>query len=226
MENNLPQKVVAEGVGTFALMFIGAGAIVTNELTGGAVGLLGIALAHALALAIMISAVGHISGAHINPAVSIAFAATGRMPWGTAFVYILAQLAGAVVAGLLLTAIFPADVWQSAKLGATMLHAEVSVGQGILIEAILTFFLVLAIFGTAVDRKGPNQLAGFGIGTVLIFDILMGGPLTGASMNPARTFGSALVGGVWDNHLVYWIGPVLGGVVAALLYDKFLRREA
>lgn len=224
MRNNLAQKAIAEGVGAFAFTFVGVGAIVTDELTRGSVGLLGIALAHGLALAVMLSAVAHISGGHINPAVSLAFAVTGRISSGTAVVYILAQLAGAVAAGLLLTVIFPADLWQAARLGATVLHPDVAPGQGILIEAVLTFFLVLAVFGTTVDDRGPNQLAGYCIGTVFIFGILLGGPLTGASMNPARTFGSALVGGVWDHHFVYWIGPIVGGVAAAVLYDKFLRR--
>lgn len=215
------RPVVAELVGTFAFFFIGAGAIVTNKMTNGSVGLLGIALAHGLALAIMISIFGATSGGHFNPAVTIGFLVTRRIAPVLGVLYIVAQLVGGVLAGLLLRAIFPETVWQAAQLGTPNLAPGVSFGTGVLVEAVLTFFLLLAVFGTAVDPRAP-KIAGFGIGLTVLFDILMGGPLTGASMNPARTFGPALAGGFWQNDLVYWIGPIIGALVAALLYEYLI----
>ena len=212
------KPLVAEFLGTFALIFFGAGAICTNQWTGGAVGLLGIAFAHAMALAVMISALGHVSGAHFNPAVTVALLSAGKIEGGKAMAYVAAQLLGAVGAALLLTYVFPAEVWRAVDLGTPALHAELTVTEGIILEAVLTFFLVLTVFGTAVDPKGSwNAIAGFGIGSVLLFDILMGGPLTGAAMNPARAFGPALVARVWDDQVVYWIGPLIGALAAGML---------
>jgi MIP family channel proteins len=213
-------ELVAEFLGTFALVFVGAGAILSNA------GLVGIALAHGLVLAIMISALGRISGGVFNPAVAIGLAVTGKVSWPKAIGYILAQLVGGAAAGYLLLALFPSSAVSAASLGTPLVAAGVEAWQAVVIEAILTFFLVIAIFGTAVDKRGPNQLAGFGIGTVLVFDILAGGSLTGASMNPARTFGPALAGGFWAGHWVYWVGPIIGAVVAALLYDKVIAAES
>ena len=213
------KPAVAEFLGTFALCFIGAGAICTNQWTNGDVGLLGIALAHGTVLAVMISALGHISGGHFNPAVTVGVLTGGKIDGQKAITYFVAQLAGAAAAGYLLKAIVPASVWSPVHLGTPAVAADITVAQATLLEAVLTFFLVLTVFGTAVDPKGSwNAIAGFGIGTVLVFDILVGGPLTGASMNPARTFGPALASGFWDHHVVYWIGPIIGGVLAATLY--------
>ena len=213
------KPAVAEFLGTFALCFIGAGAICTNQWTHGDVGLLGIALAHGTVLAVMISALGHISGGHFNPAVTIGVLTGGKIDGQKAITYIVAQLAGAAAAGYLLEVIVPESVWGPAHLGTPAVAADLTVAQATLLEAVLTFFLVLTVFGTAVDPKGSwNAIAGFGIGTVLVFDILVGGPLTGASMNPARTFGPALASGFWDHHVVYWVGPIIGGVLAAALY--------
>ncbi len=214
--------LVAEFFGTFALCFIGAGAICTNQLTSGSVGLLGIAAAHGTVLAVMISALGHHSGGHFNPAVTISILAAKKLEAARAVGYIFAQLAGAVAAALLLRIIMPPEAWQPVHLGTPALGSAVTFLQGTLLEVVLTFFLVLAVFGTAVDPKGSwNAVAGFGIGTVLIFDILTGGPLTGASMNPARSFGPALVSGYWDRHFVYWIGPITGGLLASLVYTRY-----
>jgi MIP family channel proteins len=217
------RAAVAELVGTFAFFFIGAGAICTDAYTRGGVGLIGIALAHGLGLSVMISAFGAISGGHFNPAVSIALAVTGRIGAVQAVVYVVAQLVGGVLAGLLLRAVFaqvfPEAVIGPAHLGTPGLARDVSFGTGVLVEAVLTFFLLLAIYGTAVDERAPRSIAGFGIGLTVAFDILMGGFLTGASMNPARTFGPAVAAEFWDNHLVYWIGPIAGAVIAALLYE-------
>ena len=215
------QQSVAEFLGTFALCFIGAGAICTNQWSNGAVGLLGIAMAHGTVLAVMISALGHISGAHFNPAVTVGILTARKIESGRAILYIAAQLIGAAFAGYLLKMIFPVTVWQAVHLGTPGLSEGVTIWQALLLETVLTFFLVLAVCGTAVDPKGSwNAIAGFGIGTVLTFDILVGGPLTGASMNPARTFGPALASGYWDHHIVYWIGPLLGGFLAAFLYSN------
>ena len=216
------KKYLAEGIGTFALVFIGAGAICTDQLTGGGVGLLGIALAHGLVLSIVIYATGHISGGHINPAVTFGFLITKRIQGKDAFFYMLSQLAGATLAALTLLLVYPDSIWKPVNLGTPGLGSEIGFGTGILIETILTFFLVFSIFGTAVDERAPKSIYGFAIGLVLVFDILVGGPLSGASMNPARTFGPALISGFWDNHLVYWIGPFLGGSIAAIVYHHLL----
>lgn len=208
---------LAEAIGTFGLCFIGAGAIITNQMTGGAVGLIGIALAHGIVLAVMVSALGHVSGAHVNPAVTIGLLVGGKISSGKAVGYIISQLVGGIIAGLLLRAIYPVSVWAPVNLGTPGLGEGVSAGTGVLVEIILTFFLVTAVYGTAVDEKAP-KIGGFGIGLVLVFDILMGGPLTGASMNPARTFGPAVASGFWDAHWVYWVGPIAGGILAAIAY--------
>lgn len=215
---------VAEGVGTFAFVFTGAGAVVTNTYIHGSLGLFGIALAHGLMLSIMVSVFAAASGGHINPAVTLGILAARRIRIDVAALYIVAQLIGATLAGLALRAIFPAAVWQAAKLGTPQLGSGVSFGTGVLVEAILTAFLLLAVFGTAVDPRAP-KLGGFAIGLTVGADILVGGPLTGAAMNPARAFGPELAGGYWTNALVYWIGPVVGGVVAAMIYQYLILTE-
>ena len=221
------RSLLAEFIGTFALVFIGAGSIVTDSLTRGKVGLAGVAAAHALVLSVMVSALGHISGGHFNPAVTFGVWVARKISSALGILYGISQLAGAVVAGLFLRAVFPASAWQPVHLGTPALDNGTSFVTGIVVEAILTFFLVVAVFGVAVDPRGPFKgIAGFGIGLVLGFDILVGGPLTGASMNPARTLGPALVSGFWENHLVYWIGPLAGALVAAAGYGYFLLPRA
>jgi MIP family channel proteins len=218
---------VAEAVATFGLCFIGAGSIILNAHTNGAVGLIGVALAHGLILSIMVSSFGHVSGGHVNPAVTFGFMVTGKLDTGTGIAYILSQLAGGTVAGLLLRLIFAPDVWTKVSLGTPMVAPGVGFGAAVLLELILTFFLVTAVWGTAADDRHPS-IGGFGIGLTIAADILVGGPLTGASMNPARTFGPALAGGGFDglNHLIYWIGPLAGGALAALLYNGvFIKKD-
>jgi MIP family channel proteins len=217
------KPLIAELIGTFAFVFIGAGSIITNTLTRGAIGLLGIALAHGLALAIVITIFAATSGGHINPAVTIGFLVTRRIAPLLGILYIVAQLVGATLAGLLLQAIYPQVVWQAAQLGTPNLAPGISFGTGVLVEAVLTFFLLLAVFGTAVDPRAP-KIGGFGIGLMVLVDILMGGALTGAAMNPAVAFGPALAGGFWQNDLVYWIGPIIGAVIAALIYEYVILR--
>jgi MIP family channel proteins len=218
------KPAVAELVGMFSFVFIGAGSIVSNTYSHGAVGLLGIALAHGLALSIMISVFGATSGGHFNPAVTVGFLVTRRIKPDLAAVYIAAQLVGAVLGGLALRAVFAESVWKVTHLGTPALAPNVSFGTGVLVEAILTFFLLLAVFGTAVDARAP-KIAGFGIGLTVMMDIFVGGPLTGAAMNPAIAFGPAVASGYFTNHLVYWIGPLIGGIVGALLYNDVILRE-
>lgn len=218
------QQAVAEVIGTLALVFIGAGAVVIAA-NGAGSGLLGVALAHALVLAVMVSAFGHISGGHFNPAVTISVWVAGKIDTGRAAVYVLAQLLGATAGAGLLRWVMPEQLWRNASLGATLI-SNLTSGRAVLLEAILTFFLVITVFAVAIDQRGAfNSIAGLPIGLVLGFDILVGGPLTGASMNPARSFGPALVGGTWTNFWVYVVGPVIGGLIAASLYSFLFLRD-
>jgi len=226
---NMPQKLVAEFIGTFTLIFIGAGSICADQFlhgTGGP-GLLGIAIAHGLAIGIMISALGHICGGHFNPAVTIGFWVTKRFSTLEVVGYWAAQLAGAVAAAFLLKMLVPEDTWRAVALGTPDLARDFTRLNGMILESVMTFFLVLVVFATAVDEKGAfNKIAGFGIGLTITMDILMGGPLTGAAMNPARAFGPALAAGHWANHGVYWVGPLAGGFLAGLLYDSLFLKKS
>ncbi len=214
------RKLAAEFIGAFALIFIGAAAIIQ---TGGQ-NLVAIAIAHGLAIALLVSSLGHISGGLFNPALTIGLWATRRLDTISTVAYIIAQLLGAVVAALALLLLFPEALRDAVSLGTPLLGRGIDFAQGVILEAIATFFLMLAVFGTALDSRGP-KLGGFGIGLILTMDILAIGTLTGAAMNPARSFGPALVGGEWSNHLVYWIGPIIGAVVAALVYHYLFAEE-
>jgi MIP family channel proteins len=228
----MPRKLVAEFVGTFALIFIGAGSIVATQETinqaapGG--GLVLIALAHGLAIGTMVTAVGHVSGGHFNPAVSVAAWVTRRLTSLELFAYLVAQFAGGIVAAAVLRLVVPVDAWEPAALGATLVAPTVSDAQAITIEAILTFFLVWVVFATAIDPEGAfAKVAGLAIGFVIAMDIMMGGPFTGASMNPARSLGPAVAAGEYTGVWVYFIGPVIGAALAAVSYDLvILRRRA
>lgn len=222
MTQPLWKAALAETIGTFTLIFIGAGSILADAMTGGKVGILGIALAHGLAIATMVAATGHLSGGHFNPAVTAAFLITGRQPVERGIAYVVAQLIGASVAAFILTATFPEATRQAVHLGTPSLNEGVTPGTGIVVEAVLTFMLVFVIFGVAVDPRGPGMVAGLFIGLVIAMDSLAGGALTGAAMNPARAFGPALFSNSWGSHYVYWVGPVLGGAIAALMYDRAL----
>jgi aquaporin Z len=210
----------AEFIATFALIFIGAGAVImTSDALGG--DLVGVALAHGLTLAIMVTAIAHISGGHVNPAVTIGLWVTGKVDSARAVVYIIAELAGAVVGALALRMIVPETLWRKTMLGTPQVNHAVGMSNAnaVAMEAVLTFFLVFVVYATAVDDRGTAfKLAGFPIGLVLTFDILVGGPLTGAAMNPARSFGPALVSATWTDWWVYWVGPITGGVLAGLAY--------
>jgi aquaporin Z len=219
----------AEFVGTFALVFIGAGSILTLGASlnfarfPGPVGplftLVAVAFAHGLAIAVMASAVGHISGGHFNPAITFGFLLTRRLAPMLGLVYWLAQAAAAALAALLLRWLFDAPTRDSVKLGAPAL-ANVTHWQGFVIEIVLTFFLVWVVFATAADPGGAfKSIAGLAIGFTITLDILMGGPLTGAAMNPARAFGPELVQNTWKDAWVWYAGPFAGGALAAVLYE-------
>ena len=209
----------AEFLGTFTLCFVGEGAICVNQLAGGGSGLLGVAFAHGLALAVMITALGPASGAHFNPAVTFGFLLTGRQTLPSAAMYWASQVLGAVAASYLVAACFPPAVWQAVKLGAAGLGPGTPVAVGLLVELLLTAFLVTAVWGTAVDERAP-RIGGIAIGLSVTTDILVGGPLTGAAMNPARAFGPAWVAGAWETHWLWWVGPLLGGGAAAVAYQR------
>jgi MIP family channel proteins len=232
MNNKLLKPCVAEFIGTFALIFVGVIAIYNNAPAAG-VGLLGVALAHGLTIAVMVSATGGISGGHLNPAVTFGLLVGGQIDAKRAAAYWISQLAGATVAGVLCVFLFNAkvvaagtpDIPQNVGQSAQLLVPIVSTEKAILLEAVLTFFLVFVVYGSAVDSRAP-KIGGLAIGLTVALDILAGGPLTGAAMNPARTFGPALASGHWDNHIVYWIGPLLGGAMAGLIYGRFLIKDA
>jgi MIP family channel proteins len=178
-------------------------------------------VAHGLALAVMISALGTWSGGHFNPAVTFGFWFTRRISLTSAITYWVSQLVGAIAASFLLRAVVPGEPGAAVHFGVPMLAAGVSVGQGFLLEFVMTFFLVTAVWGTAVDERGP-KIGGFGIGLTVCMDILFGGPLTGAAMNPARAFGAACASGVWTDHWLYWVAPMAGGAAAARVYKSLM----
>jgi len=215
-----PKSYWAEFLGTFTLCFAGQGAIVMQQAAG-TNNLLVIAVAHGLALAVMISALGAWSGAHFNPAVTLGFWFTRRMSLTSAITYWVSQLLGAIAASFLLRAVVPGEPGAAVHFGVPMLAPGVSVGQGFLLEFVMTFFLVTVVWGTTVDERGP-KIGGFGIGLAVCMDILFGGPLTGAAMNPARAFGAACAAGVWTNHWLYWLAPMAGGAAAARVYKGLM----
>ena len=225
MNEKLIKQCVAEFVGTFALIFIGVTTIYNNSPNNG-VGLLGVALAHGLTIAVMVSATAGISGGHLNPAVTFGLLIGGQMKLKDGLAYWIAQLLGATVAGFILVSLLSGPTQPGAEIvakGTPDLGSGINVVRGIAIEAILTFFLVFVVYGSAVDARAP-RIGGLAIGLTVVVDILFGGPLTGAAMNPARTFGPALASGHWNNHLVYWVGPLCGGGLAGLVYGRFLLR--
>ncbi len=213
----------AEFIGTFALVFIGGGAIITTPMLQLQAIVLNIAFAHGLILAVLISATMKISG-HLNPAVTAGFLVTRRILPTMAVIHWIAQFTGAILAAYALKGLYPAAVAEATRLGGQTISSDITLIQAIVLEAIGTFFLVFAVWGTAVDPRGP-KLGGFGIGLTLTAAILAIGPLTGASLNPARSFGPAVVTHIFQGQAAYWIGPILGGCAAALLYEKLLMPE-
>ncbi len=219
------RALIAEFIGTFGLIFMGAGAIVVDSHIGGRVGIVGIALAHGLAIFLGVSFSAHISGGHLNPAVTAGFLVTKRMAPNVGLAYMAAQLLGGIVAAIILKAIMPGAAAGRTALGTPGPGLGVDAVQALVVEFILTFFLVFVIFGTAVDPRGPKAIFPLCIGMTVTMDILAGAPLTGASMNPARSLGPALIANSWVAHWVYWLGPILGGAFAGWLYDTFLMEK-
>ena len=215
---------IAEFIGTFALVFVGGAAIMIAKDSNSPAGLIGIALAHGLIVAVMVSALMRISG-HFNPAITVGFLVARRIEVPMAGVYILGQLIGAIVAAYTLKFTFPFTLFELTRGGGQSLALQVSGSQGFVLEFIATFFLAIVVFGTAVDPKAP-RIGGLAIGLVVTADILAIGPLTGGSMNPARSFGPAVASGVFEAQLIYWLAPIAGSVAACALYEYlFIRRD-
>ena len=213
------KRALAEFLATFAVTFVAAGALCTDQYSGGQLGLLGSALAYSLATAVMMSATAPISGGHLNPAVTLASWLTGGIKLPMAALYLVAQLAGATIAAFVLLRTYSFEIWQPVDLGTPALAAGVSFATGGFVEAVLTFFLVLTVLQVYLCEEKRDLFAGFIVGAVLLCGILLGGPLTGAAMNPARAFGPALVSGVWPNHSVYWVGPLTGAILGTFAYS-------
>lgn len=212
------RRFVSEMVGTFGLVFAGTGAIIVNEISEGQVTHVGIGLTFGLVVAAMIYATGHISGAHINPAVTLGFALARHFPWREVPYYWAAQLGGATLASLVLLGL----LGDTADMGATLPSGEA--WQSAALEVALTFFLMFVIMAVATDVRAVGQAAALAIGATVALEAIFAGPISGASMNPARSFGPALVGVAWASHWIYWVGPMLGAGVAAVVY-RWLRGE-
>jgi MIP family channel proteins len=207
------RELLAESIGTFILVFVGTGAIIVDRVTQGAVTHLGISLIFGAAVTALIYTFGHISGAHFNPAVTLAFWRSGFFPRKLVLPYMLAQTVGAVLAsGLLFLSFGPV-----ANLGATLPRHD-NWQQSLILETILTFILMVVIFGSGLDRRAPIGFAGMAIGLTVGLEAACMGPITGASMNPIRSFAPALVSGVWQHHWLYWIAPILGAQLAGWAY--------
>lgn len=220
------RPLVAEFLGVFLFMFVTAGALVLNTYRDASLGLVGIALSQGLALAIAITATLNVSGGHLNPAVTVGLWSVGRIGWKQAGLYVAAQLLGAVVAALAIKGLYPEMAGKVAQLGTPRLAADVTFTQGVLVEAVLTFFLAFAVMATVVDAAAP-KVAGWAVGLTLATAVLASGGITGAALNPARAFGPALVSGAWLSQLVFWIGPILGAVAAMQVYERLLlKRDA
>jgi MIP family channel proteins len=215
------RPLVAELIGTFFLVFCGVGAAVSELYRSGTVSFLGIAVANGIALAIGISATMNISGGHLNPAVTIGLWSVGRIVPVKATQYVVSQLAGGILAVLAIKMLYPEMAGQIAIYGAPRLATDVTATQGILIEAIMTFLLAFAVMGTVVDARAP-KIGGLGVGLIVVCDVLAGGQMTGAAMNPARAFAPMLVGGMWTGVAIYWVGPILGAIAAMQIYERML----
>lgn len=221
------KPLIAEFIGTFALIFVGVGAIAADNITGGAVGLTGVALAHGLTIAVMVSATAAVSGGHLNPAVTIGLLSAGKIDLKNAAGYVVAQCLGGIVAAFLVKLSVPATITAAVSMGTPAVNtgAGVTPMMALVTEIVLTFFLIFVIYGTAVDKRAP-KVGGLFIGLTVALDILMGGPISGAAMNPARHLGPALLGGGLQNTWIYWVGPVVGGVLAALVYRHTLEEDS
>jgi aquaporin NIP len=211
---DLVRRSLAEALAAFALVFAGCGAIVTDARYDGALGAVGVALVFGLVIMVMVYATGHLSGAHINPAVTLAFTLTRHFPARDAAAYVLAQVAGALAGAMLLLAIWPD---RPADLGATV--PSVGLGSALVYEIVLTAFLMFVIMAVATDTRAVGAAAAIAIGATVGLDALFGGPVTGASMNPARSLGPAIAAGQWQDFWIYLAGPAIGAALGALAYQ-------
>jgi glycerol uptake facilitator protein len=227
---SLPQKLLAEFIGTFAIIFAAAGAICADQYLRAAgtaaPGPLGYALAYGLVTSGMASALGYVSGAHLNPAITIGAWVTKRLGTLSALFYCIAQLAGAAAAAYLLAAILPELAWRPVGLGATDLAPDFTRMHGMVFEGVATFFVVFVYFAAALDAEGAFRKSGaLAVGLTITAAVLLSQPFTGASLNPARTFGPALAAHHWINHGVYWVGPLFGGLLGAVVCDRLFARD-
>lgn len=212
------KNLVVEFLGAFALCFMGIGAIILTQNSN----IVAIALAHGLAFGLMVLAAGHISGGHFNPAITTAMLVTRRIDPRTAALYIVAQLAGATAAAGVLTATYRDVERNAVNLGLPAVGKNLSSGNALVMEIVLTFFLVFVVFGTAVDNRTPKIISGLAIGLTITMGILAGGAVSGAAMNPSRWFGPAIVQGDFTDFWIWIVGPVVGGVLAGVLYNDIL----
>ena len=217
----MTRRLLAELFGTFTVVFFSAGAILSTVFPKAGFGIIGIGLSAGLAMAVAVSATMGISGGHLNPAITAGMLAVRRIDVKTGALYILAQLAGATLAAVALRTLVPSGVSSVLAVGTPTIAPTITLVGALWIEAMMAFFLMSAMMGTIVSPEAP-RIAGFGVGLTLVLCVLFGGPMTGAAVNPARAFGPALVSGQWIGQVAYWIGPILGAVVAALLWDKLL----
>lgn len=208
-------EALAEGIGTFILVFAGTGAVMVNQISDGALTHLGISFVFGAVVGALIYAMGHISHAHFNPAVTLAFWASGFFPKRRVLPYLLAQCIGAILASTLLLL----SLGQVGNLGAT-LPLNGNWLQSLVLETILTLILMLVILGSGLDRRAHIGFAGLAIGLTVGLEAAFMGPITGASMNPARSLGPALVGGIWEHQWVYWVAPILGAQLAVMVYRQ------
>lgn len=209
------RETVAEGIGTFILVFAGTGAVMVNQISDGAVTHLGVSFVFGAVVAALIYGIGHLSGAHFNPAVTLGFWASGFFPKRRVLPYVLAQSLGAIAASIVLLV----ALGSVAQMGATQ-PLNGNWFQSLVLETVLTFILMFVILGSGLDRRAPIGFAGLAIGLTVGLEAAFMGPITGASMNPARSFGPAFVGGIWQHHWVYWVAPILGAQLAVLVYRQ------
>jgi len=224
--SHLVGAAIAELVGTFILVFggtaVAVAAILARPTAGGAYGSLAVALAFGLALAIVVASIGHVSGAHVNPAVTLGMAATGKFPWNYAPIYIVAQLVGAVLAAQATWLTFGGPARSEAKLAATYPARGVGDLQAFIVEILITFILVFVVMAVATDQRAPAAIAPIAVGFALAVGVFIAGPVTGGSVNPARSLGPMLVAGDLTSVWLYVLGPIIGGVLGALLYDRVM----
>ncbi|MGE5092430.1 MAG: MIP/aquaporin family protein [Bacillota bacterium] len=218
---SLTRRLVAEFIGTFGFVFFGCGAVVANAYPGSGIGVPSIALVHGIALAVLVTATMAISGGLLNPALTVGLFVARRLDAKSTVGYIIVQCLGAILGALALKLLFPIGIARLVSYGTPMIANTITLPAAIAIEALLTFFLMSAVFGTAVLANAP-RVGGFAIGLTLYACIVVAAQLTGPAVNPARAFGPAVVSGVWVGHIAYWIGPIVGAVVAALLWDRVL----